>query len=37
MERYETATRWTDEMAAVRLVYMGLEETVDMLRQVPAE
>ncbi len=31
-ERYETAERWTDEMAQARLVYMGLEEAVEILR-----
>lgn len=31
-ERYETAERWTDEMALARLTYMGLDEAVDILR-----
>ncbi|WP_030608652.1 VlmB-like protein [Streptomyces sclerotialus] len=30
-ERYETAGRWTDEMAGVRLVHMGLPEAVAVL------
>ncbi|MYS81502.1 hypothetical protein [Embleya scabrispora] len=31
-ERYATAERWTDEMAAIRLAYMGLPEAVEILR-----
>ncbi|GGL65655.1 hypothetical protein GCM10010129_06510 [Streptomyces fumigatiscleroticus] len=30
-ERYDTAVRWTDEMAGVRLAHMGLEEAVAVL------
>ncbi|GGP76022.1 VlmB-like protein [Streptomyces abikoensis] len=31
-ERYTTAEQWTDKMAAARLVYMGLEEAIEILR-----
>jgi hypothetical protein len=31
-ERYATAERWTDKMAAARLDYMGLPEAVEILR-----
>ncbi|MBB1244473.1 VlmB-like protein [Streptomyces durbertensis] len=30
-ERYDTAERWTDEMAEVRMAYMGLEDAVGIL------
>ncbi len=33
-ERYEIAGRWTDEMADVRLAYMGLPDAVELLRQL---
>jgi hypothetical protein len=31
-ERYAIAEKWTDDMAAVRLRYMGLDEAIDILR-----
>jgi hypothetical protein len=31
-ERYDTADRWTDEMAEIRLKYMGLDEAIDLMR-----
>jgi hypothetical protein len=31
-ERYDLAERWTDEMAEVRLPYMGVPEVVDIIR-----
>ncbi|MFE1776024.1 VlmB-like protein [Streptomyces sp. NPDC059008] len=31
-ERYATAERWTDKMAATRLAYMGLDEAIEILR-----
>jgi hypothetical protein len=30
-ERYDTAERWTDEMAATRMAYMGLEDALPLL------
>jgi hypothetical protein len=34
-ERYDTAERWTDEMAKVRLAYMGIQD--DTVDTVPTE
>jgi len=34
LERYQIAQRWTDDMADVRLAYMGLPEAVQLLRQL---
>jgi hypothetical protein len=31
-ERYDTADRWTDEMAEVRLKYMGLDDAIELMR-----
>jgi hypothetical protein len=33
-ERYDLAERWTDDMAEVRLPYMGIPEAVDLIRTV---
>jgi hypothetical protein len=32
MERYDLAERWTDDMAGIRLPYMGVPEAVDLIR-----
>jgi hypothetical protein len=33
-ERYDLAERWTDEMAEIRLPYMGLPEAVELIRTI---
>jgi hypothetical protein len=34
-ERYDLAERWTDDMAEVRLPYMGIPEAVELIRTTP--
>jgi hypothetical protein len=34
-ERYDTAERWTDEMAEIRLKYMGIEDAIAIMRSRP--
>lgn len=34
-ERYDLAERWTDDMAEVRLPYMGVPEAVELIRTTP--
>jgi hypothetical protein len=34
-ERYDLAERWTDDMAEIRLPYMGIPEAVELIRTTP--
>jgi hypothetical protein len=35
-ERYDLAEQWTDDMAEIRLPYMGIPEAVELIRVLPA-
>ena len=34
-ERYDLAEQWTDDMAEVRLPYMGIPEAIELIRVMP--